>query len=78
MSRTRAFRSGNSQAIRIPAEIAYADANLELEVTRLGDIITIYPVRQTLKDAIAALREMPKPEKPERRAPIEVPLLKRD
>jgi antitoxin VapB len=78
MARTRPFRSGNSQAIRIPAEMAYSDANLELEVTRLGDVITIYPVRNTLKHTIETLREMPKPKRPERRVPIKVPLRKRD
>jgi hypothetical protein len=33
---TRAFKSGNSQAVRIPAEIAYAGTDIELTVTRLG------------------------------------------
>ena len=34
MARTRAFKSGNSQAVRLPAEIAFEDANIELEVHR--------------------------------------------
>jgi virulence-associated protein VagC len=58
--------------------MAYSDANQELEVTRLGDVITIHPVRKTLKHTIETLREMPKPKRPERRVPIEVPLRKRD
>jgi antitoxin VapB len=78
MSRTRAFKSGNSQAIRIPAEIAYGDTNLELEITRSGDVITIYPARRSLKETVAALRAMPKPSRPEKRTPIEIPLRKRD
>jgi antitoxin VapB len=78
MSRTRPFKSGNSQAIRIPADIAYGDMNQELEVTRLGDVITIYPARQTLKETVDALRQIPRPRRPERRAPIDVPLRKRD
>lgn len=78
MSRTRAFKSGNSQAIRIPAEIAYTDTNLELEIMRSGDVITIYPAGRSLKETVAALRAMPKPQKPEKRVPIEVPLRKRD
>jgi antitoxin VapB len=78
MSRTRAFKSGNSQAVRIPAEIAYADTNLELEITRSGDVITIFPARSSLKEMVAALRAIPKPEKPEKRVPIEIPLRKRD
>lgn len=78
MPRTRAFKSGNSQAIRIPAEFAYADMSVELEITRLGDVVTIFPVRPSLKDAVAALRAMPKPPSVEKREPIDVPARKRD
>ncbi len=60
--KTRVFKSGNSQAVRIPAEIAFPDMNAELEITRMGDIITIRPADSTLKDAVEALRRMPKPE----------------
>jgi antitoxin VapB len=78
MPRTRVFKSGNSQAVRIPAELAYADADIDLEITRLGDVITIFPARNSLKDAVAALRRMPKPARVEKRQPIEVPLRRRD
>jgi len=60
MSQTRAFKSGNSQAVRIPAEMAYADISQELTITRMGDVITIYPARQTLAETVAALRAMPR------------------
>ncbi|HEY7297100.1 MAG TPA: AbrB family transcriptional regulator [Xanthobacteraceae bacterium] len=73
MPRTRAFKSGNSQAVRIPAELAYSDTNIDLEVTRLGDVITIFPARTSLKEAVAKLRRMPKPRRVERREPIEMP-----
>lgn len=43
MSSTRVFKSGNSQAVRIPAECAYADKDVELTITRLGDVFTIFP-----------------------------------
>ena len=76
MSRTRAFKSGNSQAIRIPAELAYADTGIDLEISRVGDVITIFPVRNSLKDAVEELRRMPKPPSVEEREPIEVPLRK--
>jgi antitoxin VapB len=72
--RTRVFKSGNSQAVRIPAELAYADTDMDLEITRLGDVITIFPARNSLKDAVAALRRMPKPHRVEKREPIEVPV----
>ena len=78
MPRTRAFKSGNSQAIRIPAELAYADTDIELEISRLGDVITIFPARTSLKDAVATLRRMPKPPRVEKRVPISVPVRRRD
>lgn len=70
---TRVFRSGNSQAVRIPAELAYADTTMELTITRHGDVITIFPKRQDLKRAVARLRAMPKPSAIEPREPIEMP-----
>jgi len=79
MARTRAFKSGNSQAVRIPAEIAYADMNAELEIARTGDIITIYPARHgSIEEAFKALRTLPKPTRPMIREPIELPERKRD
>jgi antitoxin VapB len=71
MPRTRAFKSGNSQAVRIPAELAYVDTDIELEITRLGDVITIFPARNSMSDVVAALRRMPKPGQAEERQPIE-------
>jgi antitoxin VapB len=74
MPRTRVFKSGNSQAVRIPAELAYTNTDIDLEITRLGDVITIFPARDSLKDVVAALRRMPKPRRIEKRVPIEVPV----
>jgi antitoxin VapB len=73
MARTRAFKSGNSQAIRIPAEIAFADTDEDLEITRTGDVVTIHPARQNLKAMVAQLRLLPKPGEIETREPIEMP-----
>jgi antitoxin VapB len=73
MPRTRAFKSGNSQAIRIPAELAYEDTNVELMIERHGDVIVIAPARQNLKEMVAALRAMPKPSRIEPYEPIELP-----
>jgi antitoxin VapB len=72
------FKSGNSQAVRIPADLAYADTDIDLEITRLGDVITIFPARNSLKEAVAALRRVPKPARVEKRQPIDVPLRRRD
>ncbi len=73
MATTRVFKSGNSQAVRIPADLAYADLGQDLTITRLGDVITIQPRRQGLKDAIEALRRLPRPAEIEVREPIDLP-----
>lgn len=73
MPTTRAFKSGNSQAVRIPAEIAYEDMGQELTITRNGDVITIHPKRGSLRDSVAKLRAMPKPARVEAYEPTEFP-----
>jgi antitoxin VapB len=73
MPLTRVFKSGNSQAVRIPAELAYDDLSIDLNITRMGDVITIFPARHSLKDAVAILRDLPKPPEVERREPIDLP-----
>jgi antitoxin VapB len=70
---TRIFKSGNSQAVRIPAELAYQDVNADFRIARFGDVITIFPARKSLKDAVDALRALPKPSQAEPREAIEMP-----
>ncbi len=72
MAVTRIFKSGNSQAVRIPAELAYADTQTDLQITRQGDVITIYPVRTSLKETVASLLALPRLPI-EEREPIEMP-----
>ncbi|MBU9179430.1 antitoxin [Burkholderia gladioli] len=48
MHTTRVFRNGNSQAVRIPAEIAFESSDVEVEIERIGDEIRIRPVRRPL------------------------------
>jgi antitoxin VapB len=50
---TKVFKNGNSQAVRIPAELAYERADLDVEIERIGDEIRIRPVRRTLDTALA-------------------------
>jgi antitoxin VapB len=45
---TRAFKNGNSQAVRIPADLAYERTDIDLEIEREGDEIRIRPARRTL------------------------------
>jgi antitoxin VapB len=74
MATTRIFKSGNSQAVRIPAEMAYIDTGVELTIVRSGDVITMYPKRTgSMEEMVAALRALPTPSEIEKREPIELP-----
>lgn len=53
MQTTRAFKNGNSQAIRLPADIAYDRTDMTLEIAREGDEIRIRPARRSLSAALA-------------------------
>jgi antitoxin VapB len=48
MPLTKVFRNGNSQAVRIPAELAYDRTDLELEIERVGDELRIRPAHRSL------------------------------
>jgi len=52
MHTTKAFKNGNSQAIRIPSDIAYERMDMELEIERNGDEIHIRPVRRSLSGVL--------------------------
>jgi len=45
--RTRQFKAGNSQAVRLPAKLAYPPET-ELTLTRVGEKILVAPAEQTL------------------------------
>jgi len=53
MQATKAFKNGNSQAIRIPAALAYARTDIDLEIERLGDEIRIRPARRSLAGVLS-------------------------
>ena len=57
MATTRLFRNGHSQAVRIPAELAYPRCDLELEIERVGDELRIRPAGQPIRGALAALAQ---------------------
>ena len=48
MPMTRIFRNGNSQAVRIPAELAYESLDMEVEIERVGEELRIRPARRPL------------------------------
>jgi antitoxin VapB len=55
MTHTRLFRNGNSQAVRIPAELAYPTHDLELIIERQGDELRIRPARRRMGDVLGKL-----------------------
>lgn len=59
MAITRAFKNGNSQAVRIPAELAFSRLDLELEIERIGDELRIRPARRRLGDVLSVLAAFP-------------------
>lgn len=48
MHKTRVFRNGNSQAVRIPSDLAYDRTDVDMEIERVGDELRIRPVRRSL------------------------------
>jgi antitoxin VapB len=48
MHTTKVFRNGNSQAVRIPADLAYSQTDIEVEIERVGDELHIRPLRRSL------------------------------
>ena len=48
MRATRIFKNGNSEAIRIPADLAFERTDIEPEIERVGDELRIRPVGRSL------------------------------
>ncbi len=70
--RTRTFRSGNSEAIRLPKDVAFGE-DVELVVVRSGDVMTLYPAATSIPDMIARLRALPAPPTIEKRDEEDLP-----
>lgn len=71
--RTKTFKSGNSEAVRLPKEIAFGEG-VELVAVRSGDVLTLYPAKQqSLEEMFKALRELPAPGEIQERDKIEFP-----
>ncbi|OFX01634.1 MAG: VapB family protein [Alphaproteobacteria bacterium RIFCSPHIGHO2_12_FULL_66_14] len=60
VTRTRTFRSGNSEAIRLPKDIAFGE-DVDLVIVRSGDVMTIYPAATSIPAMIKRLRTLPAP-----------------
>ena len=52
MAKTKLFKNGNSQAVRIPSELAYSNWDIELVIERQGDELRIRPARRRMGDVL--------------------------
>ena len=66
IARSRTFRSGNSEAVRLPKDVAFGD-NIELVLVRSGNVITMYPAGMTIPAMLERLAALPRPRAIERR-----------
>jgi virulence-associated protein VagC len=48
MHTTKAFKNGDLQAVEIPAELAFARTDIELEIERVGEELRIRPAKKSL------------------------------
>lgn len=70
--RTKTFKSGNSQAVRLPKALAFPPGT-ELEVVREGDVVTLRPVEDKVARMWALLKSLPGPGEIEVRDMEEIP-----
>lgn len=75
--RSKTFRAGNSDALRLPKEVT-PGRDVEVEIIQHGEILTIRPVKQRMTPAelVEALRALPKPPRPQKREKILFPTRK--
>jgi antitoxin VapB len=72
IARSRTFRSGNSEALRLPKDVAFGE-DVELVIVRSGDVLTVYPATMSVPEMAARLRGLPKPPTVEERDVEELP-----
>ena len=70
--KTKTFKSGNSQAVRLPKALAFPDGT-ELEIVRKGDVVTMRPAKLPFHEMLQRLRELPSPDYVEVRDTEEIP-----
>ena len=69
---SRTFKSGNSEAVRLPKGVAYG-AEIEVTIVRSGDVLTIYPVRAPIADLARRLDDLARPDQIEDRDADPIP-----
>ena len=72
IARSRTFRSGNSEALRLPKDVAFG-SDIELVIVRSGDVLTVYPAVVSLPEMAERLRALPAPPVVEARDVDELP-----
>lgn len=72
VAKTRTFRSGNSEAVRLPKGVAFGE-DVELVLVRSGDVLTVYPAATSIPEMIARLEALPVPPSIEERDDEELP-----
>jgi antitoxin VapB len=55
MATTKIFKNGNSQAVRIPSELAYSTWDIDLIIERVGDELRIRPAQRRMGDVLGKL-----------------------
>ena len=55
---TRLFQNGNSQAVRIPKELAYQGTDVAVEIRRSGEELIVSPVKRKVSGLGPAFRQL--------------------
>ena len=55
IAKTKLFKNGNSQAVRIPYELAYPRWDIDLVIEREGDELRIRPAQRRMGDVLGKL-----------------------
>jgi antitoxin VapB len=64
----KTFKSGNSEAVRLPKDVGFG-IGVDVTIVRKGGVVTIERKRPSIKEMIQRLRELPAPSDVEVRDP---------
>lgn len=60
IAKSRTFRSGNSEAVRLPRDVAFG-RDVEVTIVRSGEVLTIFPSRPSVAAMVEKLAALPQP-----------------
>jgi antitoxin VapB len=72
ITRVRTFKSGNSEAVRLPKDVAFGE-DVELVAVRSGDVLTLYPASISIAEMVVRLAALTAPPSVEEREDAELP-----